>query len=202
MECSTINLIIQGFIAIGTIAIAILAIWGEKIRNYFASPRLEFSLYNARGDLTTWQNGKKVIYYHLKIKNKRQWAPARRVRILCTAISKRAPDGSFLPERLIIPVQLKWPFPDRSDSLKNIIKEEICDIGFLEEHAKEFKLALYIYPNNFQGTISANEAMRIDLIASAENFESKSPYSLEIVWDGKWSPDINEMQRHLVIKEF
>ncbi|MEA2051366.1 MAG: hypothetical protein U9O90_00840 [Euryarchaeota archaeon] len=201
MESSTFYLIIQVFIAIGTVAVAILAIWGEKIRNWMAGPILEFKLHNARGDLTTRQDGQRTIYYHVKIENKRQWSLARRVRILCTAISKKAPDGSFVQESLIAPVQLTWVFQSFHELLPNVATDDICDLGFLDENSNQFWLSLYIRPNNFRGFISANEAMRVSLIASADNFTSKSPYVLEISWDGNWSSNLDEMRKHLVIKE-
>jgi hypothetical protein len=201
MESSDFHLITQVFIAIGTVSVAILAIWGEKIRDCIAGPILDFELHNARGDLTTLQDGRKTIYYHVKIENKRQWAPARRVRILCTAISKKAPDGSFVQEPLIIPLQLTWAFPSFHELLPSVATDDICDLGYLGETTEKFMLSLYIYPNNFRGFISANEAMRVNLIASADNFTSKSPYVLEISWDGKWSSDLDEMRKHLSIKE-
>src|SRR3989338_2692342 len=204
MENPTLHLVTQIIMAIGAIgtgAVAILAVWGEKMRNMVAGPRLEFELYNARGDLNTRQGGGSTIYYHVKIKNRRTWAPAKRVRILCTAIQKKAPDGSFEQKPLIIPVQLTWPFPTFHELLPNVANEKICDLGFLDEGSKKFSLPLYVTPNNFQGFISANEAMRVGLIASADNFTSKSPYVIEISWDGKWSTNLNEMQKHLIIKE-
>jgi hypothetical protein len=201
MEESTVHLIVQIFIAIGTVAVSILAIWGDKIRACIAGPKLEFVLYNAHGDLTTRQDGKRTIYYHIKIKNKRQWAPARRVRILCTAISKKAPDGSFVQEPLTVPVQLTWAFPTFHELLPNIATDDVCDLGYLNEASEQFMLSLYIYPNNFRGFISANTTMRIGLIASADNFTSKTPYVLEISWDGEWSSNLDEMRKHLVVKE-
>jgi len=197
----TLYLTVQILIAIGTIAVAILAIWGGKFRDWLAGPKLELKLHNVHGDLTTRQDGQRTIYYHLKIENKRPWAPARRVRVLCTAISKKAPDGSFVKERLIIPVQLTWAFPSFHELLPNVVRDDICDLGFLDENNKQFILSLYIYPNNFRGFVLSNEAMRVSLIASADNFTSKSPYILEVSWDGKWFSDLEEMRKHLVIKE-
>lgn len=201
METSTFYLLTQGFIAIGTVAVAILAIWGEKIRAWFAGPKLQFKLHNPRGDLTRWQDNRRTIYYHIKLENKRRWAVARRVRILLVAISKKAPDGSFVPESLIVPVQLTWPFPQFRELLPDIHAEEVCDLGYLDEGSQQFKLPLYVYPNNFRGFLSPNEAMRISLVASADNFTSKSPYVLEISWNGKWFDNLEEMRKHLVIKE-
>lgn len=106
-----------------------------------------------------------------------------------------------MPEPLIIPVQLTWVFPSFHELLPNIRTDDICDLGFLDEDGQRFKLSLYVYPNNFRGFISANEAMRVKLIASADNFTSKSPYVLEISWDGKWSSNLDEMRKHFIIKE-
>ncbi len=194
-------LIIQIVIAIGTVGVCILAVWGDKIRSCIAGPRLEFELHNPRGDLTKRQDGIRTIYYHVKIKNKRHWAPARRVRILCNSISKKASDGSFTQEPLTIPVQLTWAFPTFHELLPTIVADDICDLGYLNEDSRQFKLSLYVYPNNFRGFINANETMRVSLIAAADNFTSKSPYTLEISWDGKWSPYLDDMQKHFVIKE-
>ncbi len=90
MEESTLYLITQVFIAIGTTVVCILAVWGDKIRSYIAGPRLRFELHNPRGDLALRRDGRRTIYYHVKIKNERHWAAARRVHILCNSISKKS----------------------------------------------------------------------------------------------------------------
>jgi hypothetical protein len=41
------------FTAVGTVAVAILAIWGDWFRNRFAGPKLELSLRPSLGDLNT-----------------------------------------------------------------------------------------------------------------------------------------------------
>lgn len=197
----TINTIAQIFVAIGTVAVAILAIWGEKVRSIFAGPKLEIELYDSRGSLTSRGNQKKTIYYYIRLINKRTWNPARRVRILVTELAKKRPDGTYFPERLIVPVQITWSFPQFHEYIPTIATEDICDLGFLDEDAEKFALSLYVVPNNFQGYVSAGESMIVYLKASGDNFESKSPLVLEISWDGKWSADMNEMQQHLIVKE-
>lgn len=202
MDESALYVITQVLIAIGTVGVCILAIWGDKIRSHIAGPKLEFELHDPEGDPTERQNGTRTIYYHVKIKNKRHWAPARRVRILCNSISRKPLSrGSFVQEPLVIPVQLTWAFPTFHELLPTIVKEDVCDLGYLDEGSDQFKLSLYVYPNNFRGFINADETMRVSLIATADNFTSKSPYVLEISWDGKWSPYLDDMQKHLVIKE-
>jgi hypothetical protein len=92
LDKSTFYLATQAFIALGTVVVAILAIWGERIRALIAGPNLEFKLHNPRGNLTERQNGRRTLYYHIKIENKRRWALARRVRVLLVGIAKRASD--------------------------------------------------------------------------------------------------------------
>lgn len=201
MEQSVVQMVTQITIAVGTVGVCILAIWGNRIRSCIAGPRLEFRLHNPRGDLTWRRNGTSAIYHHLKIENKRDWSPARHVRIFCTSIQKKAPDGSFVEEPLAFPVQLDWPFRKLHETPPIIGGDEICNLGFLDENSDVFRLSLYVYPNNFRGFIKANEAMRVSLIAKADNFTSKTPYVVEVWWDGKWDADLEEMQKHLVVKE-
>jgi hypothetical protein len=201
MEVPVINAIAQVFAAIGTVAVAILAIWGDKIRAAIAGPKLQLQLRDTRGNLTTRADQKKTIYYHVKVTNKRTWSPARYVRVLVTGLEKKRPDGTYFPESLVAPLQLTWAYPQFHELLPTITTNDICDLGFLGEDAQRFNLSTYVIPNNFRGYAAPGESLRVQIIASAHNFESKSPLILEISWDGAWSSDMDEMQRHLVIKE-
>lgn len=200
MNLDVINTIAKVFAAIGTVTVAILAIWGEKVRAAIAGPKLELKLRDARGDLTFRANQKRTVYYHIKLTNKRRWSPAKRVRVLVTGIEKRRPDGTYFPEPLIAPLQLTWVSPQFHELLPTIATSDVCDLGFLDEDAQRFTISLYDVPNNFRGYVEPGQSMRVSIVASAHNYESKSPLALEISWDGMWSSDMDELQRHLVIK--
>ncbi len=43
--------------------------------------------------------------------------------------------------------------------------------------------------------------MRISLVASADNYTSKSHSVIEISWNGKWSSNLEEMKKYLIVKE-
>jgi len=205
LKLEIISTIAKVLAAIGTFIVAILAIWGDKIRARLAAPKLKLALHDPGGDLTVRGNQRKAIYYHIELTNERTWSPAKRVRVLLTGIEKRRPNGTFSPEPLMIPLQLAWAFslrfPQFHELLPTIGTARICDLGFLDEGAERFTLSPYVVPNNFRGYVSAGESMRVSLVASGDNYESRSPLCLEISWDGKWSSDSDEMQRHLVIKE-
>jgi hypothetical protein len=188
------------FTAVGTVAVAILAIWGDKVRDSIAGPKLDLSLRDGRGDLNVRADGLKTIYYHIFVSNRRTWSPARAVRILVTSIEKRRPDGTYLPETVVAPLQLTWAFPRFHELLPTVVKEDTCDLGFLVEKGNRFTLSTYITPNNFRGYIEAGESMRVHLVAAAHNFYSSAPIILEISWDGIWKDNLEEMQRHFVVK--
>jgi hypothetical protein len=100
-----------------------------------------------------------------------------------------------------IELQLTWAYAAATgEQLPTIVANKTCDLGCLTEGVDRFRLTTYVRPNNFPGYITAGQTMRVAVVAIAENVQS-SPLVLEISWDGKWSADLNEMQRHLVVKE-
>jgi hypothetical protein len=197
---STVEILASVFTAIGTVVVAVLAIWGDWFKDRLAGPKLELSLRDPRGDLTQRNDGKREIYYHLEVTNRRSWSLAQQVRVIVVGLAKRRPDGEFFPESMILPMQLTWAFPTFHEMLPTISKNDICDLGFVTEGAGQFRLSVYIWPNNCRGFLNAGEAMRVKIVAMAHNGQS-TPIVLEISWDGTWSADREEMQRHLVVKE-
>jgi hypothetical protein len=187
------------FTAIGTIAVAIAAIWGDWIRSKFCGPKLELRLVD-RWDLNTTNYGKRQIYCHLEVSNQRQWSPARSVRVVLDALAKKRPDGTFFPEYLVVPLQLTWAFAIAHEQLPTIGPTDRCDLGWLEEGSEQFKVSTYIRPNNFRGFLVAGEAMQVRVVALSQNGAS-NPLLLEIAWNGTWSTDLEEMRRHFVVKE-
>lgn len=69
--------IIEGFTAFGTVAVAVLAIWGNWVRSMLAPAKLTLVEHTPEGDLTTFASGTRVIFCHLKVSNQRRWLPAQ-----------------------------------------------------------------------------------------------------------------------------
>jgi hypothetical protein len=201
MEEAVYDIIIRIIQALGTLAVAILAIWGDRIRSAVAGPKISIRLRNEKGNLTLRANQKRTIFYHLELHNHRVWSPVRNVRLLLTSIEKKRPDGTYFPEQVVAPLQLTWSFPQFHEISPTVSKLDICDLGFLDEDADRFSPSLYVYPNNFRGYVGKGESMRIGIIATADNYHSQSPLVFEISWDGKWDDDMEEMRRHLVIRQ-
>jgi hypothetical protein len=188
------------FTAIGTVAVAILAIWGDWVRARLVGPKLELALRDPRGELNTRNDGKRELYYHIEVTNGRKWSPARQARVMLTEVEKKIADGSFVRDPLI-PLQLTWAYSAAAgEMLPTIVANQTCDLGCLTENGDRFRLTTYSRPNNFHGFIIAGQTMRATVVAMADNVQSL-PLCIEISWDGKWSADSSEMQRHLVVKQ-
>src|SRR6266852_6403058 len=131
MYCQSIDSLASVFTAIGTVAVAILAIWGDQVKDYFLGPRLTLSLVSESGDLTKRVNGAKVYYYHLRVANGKRRLPARGVRVVVQGISKRAPSGAFVQQPLVYPLQLVWTPMEPGEVERTIVQNSTCDLGFL-----------------------------------------------------------------------
>lgn len=189
--------------AIGTIFVVIIAIWGEWLQKSLGlGPKLVLKVHDPMGEYYPLKDAAgKTIYgrwYHLCVSNKRRWAKAINVRIVIVYLAKLAADGSFKRQPLSGPLQLQWRFSGFHTLFSDVGPDDICDLGNIYE-GDGFKLTPFIYPANFEGTLTANQKMRVMINALADNAESK-PLSLEIFWDGKWEDEEIKMSGHLEIK--
>lgn len=204
-ESSWVNTTIDAATALGTVAVAVLAIWGERFRSWLAPPRLSLEPHNFRGDpniLTA--DGKpiaRVMYYHLKVVNKRPWLPVRNCRVLLKGISRRGPDNIFHPFPLVVPPQLVWSPASFAPVLATVTKEHIVDLGLVIEGKDAYTPALYSTPNNFAGYVRTDDAVRYELAIEADNFSSDTYQVFEVAWDGEWKFVPEEMEKHLRIRE-
>jgi hypothetical protein len=195
-----IEVIAAALTAIGTVAVAVLAIWGNFFRYKFAGPQLELTLNNPRGDQTPRANQTLAYFFHLRVRNRRLWSPAKDVRVQLVRIARRRPDASFLVEPLVYPLPFIWTPMELREFERTITDTETCDLGFLDQNADRFMLSTFIIPNTLKGFVLSGEAIRVHIVASGQDGSSSAPLFLEIAWDGVWSADRDEMQRHLVVK--
>ena len=193
------NLIIQGAVGVGTLLVAAIAIWGNLARSWWSGPELRIRLLNILGELTKITNGTPVRYYHLIVTNDRKWSPAQNVRVLLTKILQPAADGSWVDRSFSGPLQLTWQFPQFHVRFPFIGPDDVSDLGYIPKGQK-FSLSPYVVPNNFNGFVEGNQSIRVEIIAVADNGQSR-PILIEIAWNGNWSDEAGEMSRHLVVKE-
>ena len=82
----TSNIILNGFIAVGTVSVAILAIWGDWFKQKLARPKLNIDVLDSSKRTFAIHTDKKAKYLYLKISNKSKSAIAIKTRVLVTKI--------------------------------------------------------------------------------------------------------------------
>ncbi|MGA8871804.1 MAG: hypothetical protein WB460_11740 [Candidatus Acidiferrales bacterium] len=190
--------VIEAVTALGTLLLAALAIWGDRIKDWLFGPRLELFLVDPRGDRTRRNSGRDVIYYHLRVKNRRL-AVAKSVQVLVQGMSRRTPGGTFVPDRIVYPLPLVWTPAEMRQSSRDVFGTSTCDFGFLDLMSPAFEIATQIRPNNFRGGVGAGESVRFEIIAAGENVYFTKALVLQVSWDGNWvDPPI---EAHLVIEQ-
>ena len=199
-EPSAIHLVIDSTVAIGTLAVAVLAIWGEWIRSVLAPAKLTIRPHTLKGDPTS-SRGFQLMYYHLKVVNERRWLPVTNCRVLLKGLSRRRPDGHFHAVPMAVPLQFVWAPAEVTPPVITVQSEHILDFGFVSEDSNRFAPVLYSYANNFEGYVGPNEAVRFHIEIEASNFSSTRYQVFEVSWDGTWSHDPTVMACHLIIRE-
>jgi len=142
-----------------------------------------------------------VIYYYLKLVNLRSWVSAKNCRVLLRSIYRQGPNQQFSQATLPVPAQFVWAPAELTPAVITLTKEQVIDFGCLEEDDQHSRPVLYSYPNNFQGFVGANEAVRYCLEIVADGYDSKKYQVFEVAWDGKWSDNLDKMSESLTIRE-
>lgn len=206
------GLVIPALAALGTIAVAILAIWGDWWRARCAPAKLVLAPHNnLTGSLTTigepmpgggFRNVRNAYFFHLKVVNEKPWIVPRNCRVLLKAMSQRGPDGDFRPIPMAVPLQYVWAPSETTPPVLSVEDEQALDFGRLIEGEDAFRPVLYSRTNNFQGDVKAKEAMRYSLQIVSDKFVAQQYQVFEVAWDGVWSNNPEQMRtQHLVIKE-
>lgn len=197
--------------SIGSILVAIIAIWGERIKSMFFGPQLSLVPHNFRGNVTTateidTRTGSiirsyRAIYYHLRVENSRRWTVAKNCRVLLREVYKRGPDGEFRRLPLVVPLQYVWSPAEWSPAFKSVSDHEVLDFGSISEITNRFNPKFYVTSANFEGYVEANEVVRYGLSIVSDNFVSPNLQVFEVAWNGRFSENLDEMSRNLNIRE-
>jgi hypothetical protein len=171
-----------------------------------SGPKLGMSLVEPIGELGRWGDSPQAplcYWYHVRVVNNRK-PLAKNVSVKLVSISKPAATSEFPNGTLANPLRLNWAAERLDRSVADIAGEdsETLNLGYINTEEPRFKLDINKdpWPANFQGFIRANERMRVELVAVAENARSE-PLRLEISWDGEWRDDPDRMRRHLIIRK-
>jgi hypothetical protein len=176
--------------AVGTVAVAVLAIWGDHIRAWLDPPQLVLGP-GSLSVLVNANNGRKQRYYLIRVRNKRRPRPAHEVRPMLTCLEERENDGfnKLFTERLF----LQW---DRQESLwpeLTVGTDAFFSLFFIQDDGLlEFtsSSSLVHFPAQHQaGTYRAT------VQAISEETDSKQ-YQVTIHWSGGWHDGNAEIKPH------
>jgi hypothetical protein len=195
------NLVIQCFNAIGTVAVSILAIWGNYFKYRLVPPEIVIVPSNIKGTVTKFTNGPRVIYYHLEVQNTRSWSTARSCHVRLRSISKKLTNGDFKNLPLPVIPSFIWAPAELTPPVINLSHEQTLDFGRVIENDDKFSPVLNLYPNNFDGVVKKDECVRYSLEVVAEGFKTNRLQVFEVAWNGKWSDNLDTMSNNLTIKE-
>ncbi|WP_287125873.1 hypothetical protein [Desulfobacter sp.] len=151
------SLLIGGISSFVTLLAIGVAIWGERLRQWWIRPKLRISLSDAVGSLTKRADGKKGRYYSLNVINERLSSPASNVRVLLTDIKKKGPDDCWRSINFSAPVHITWKWPNITPAYATIGPDEMATFGYILESETQFFLQLYWCPNNLDPTFPPNE---------------------------------------------
>jgi len=197
----SIETIFTALTALGTLAVALAAIWGDWLRSWLAAPHVVIQSHIPPATLTRFNDGRRVIYYHLKATNTRRWAAARNCRVMLTAIYLLGPDQRFRAAPIPVPPQFVWAPAELTQIVIDLSGEHVIDFGRIREGADRFEPVLYSYAHDFKGMLGPNEAIRYELQA----FSGGSPLGpsaiYEVSWNGHWSDNLDTMANNLTIAE-
>ena len=188
---------INGVGVLATLAVVILAIWGQRIRQLWTKPQLKIELMEP--SLNT-ANGQKTWYYLLRISNDRQSAPASNVRVHLEQVYKKGPEGSWQKQHFSGPTQVLWRWHTSRPQYAKIGPEDASPFGCLSEKSNAFELQLYWCPNNLSPRIHSNDPTRLEFKAVSDTAESRT-ITVQVAWDGEWAEGGAEMPNHLVVQE-
>ena len=193
------SLFINSLIALGLFGVILVTLFNDWIRKKIFPGRLTVEILDKNGELTTLDNGHKVVYYHLRIINKRH-VIVHKCRVFLKRIQKRNGSGIFEDIPLSVPPSYIWTPAETSPEGVDIVLEKIIDFGYIMDNGKEFKPTVTPILNSFKGNLSKNETFRYHIETVAKNYHPRKLICIEVSWDGEWPTDLQDMHKHLIIK--
>jgi hypothetical protein len=192
------SLIINTLIAIGLISVVLIALFGSRIKRIIFPAKLNIEILDKNGELTILDNGHRVIYYHLRVINKKA-VIVKNCRLFIKKIQKLLNDGSFVDIPVSVPPRYIWSPSESSPEGVDIVTERVTDFGYVIDSSTEFKPTVTPILNSFKGNLKHHETFRYCIEIIAENYRPRKLTLIEVTWDGLWPEDVNEMHKHLSI---
>jgi hypothetical protein len=200
---------IQIAVAVGTLAVAFVALFGDWLRARLFRPRLHLSLVDPMGEATTvriiWgteegprEQSAGARYYHVRVSNVARWPNATEAQVRLVRLEEPGPDGE-LQLRWTGDMPINWKFPQLHPLARTIGPDADCDLCSVVEDKW-----LEVHPVVTPGNLITKYHRPVTIVLTLQSKFSEGVSNLQrfqIAWDGKWAAGEAEMQRHLVVKE-
>jgi hypothetical protein len=200
------NWVVNLTVAIGTLAVAFVALFGDWLRHKLSPPKLLLSLKNPLGESTpgTIHNDQGADqqtsgrYYHIKVSNLKRWSPATNVQVFITQIEIPGPDTELMVS-WSGEVPIRWRHHEVFPDARTIGPSVDCDLcSVMMDHG----VSIHPIIKPFSLTTTWNQAVTFVISLQARSNESDSAICrIKISWDGEWSDGEKEMASHLVVKQ-
>jgi hypothetical protein len=185
-----------------SIAVVIIAVWGESIRAHFFKPALNLRIAKDCGEkeLISLPGAAFVEarYFRLIVTNAAAYPAAQDVEVLLTELDIRGPDGQPHSQfRGYLP--LSWQHQELYSKTRTIGRSTAAAVDLLLLYPNNLKLTPMISPFNLTATMAGVQHFWVTVVARGLNGESK-PLRLQVDWDGKWEAGDTEIASHFKIQ--
>jgi hypothetical protein len=189
------------FAGLGTWTVAIIALFGDRLRSRWSRPDLAVELVYVAGELevqTVREHDKTdakqrtldARFYRLRVTNRNRRGPAHEVHVVVESISRPRQGGGEPILELRGPIPLRWQHAEAFPAVRNVGSAVVVDLLAV---TSDRKLVLQTAPaiKDRIGTVD----LLITVVARSLECESL-PIRLRVAWDGDWHIGETEMQHH------
>lgn len=189
-------------VAAGTLLLAAVAMFGEKLRARFFPPLLGLKIWSKEGEKTQLidQTGKfldDTRYYYVVVSNQRRWSPATQTQVFITRLEVPGPSGD-LQVKWFGDIPVRWRNQESVPLLRTIGPNTDCD--FCRVERKGLLVLMPLVPaNNFPAVWKGESNFVVTLQARSDIADSQI-FRVRVAWDGEWDDGVEEMKQHFDIK--
>ena len=187
-------------VALGTWALAAVALWGDWFKSLFPFLRPELIIEPiGLSDIIEQNSGKKARYFHLRVRNTRpgRLPPAHEARVLITRVEKE--DAAGQPTIVFgETVPVTWVRGEIYPLLRTIGPDAEANLLWVREDGW-FQFEPIVWPNHFPKPVQQGTA-KFWVTVQVQSIEAHSkPLRLKVAWDGRWHEGASEIKKHLVV---
>ena len=189
--------------AIGTWALAIAALWGERVKFWFPflRPKLTIERLGLGERVQQTPSDLYARYYHLRVRNERpRQFPAHEARVLITRVEIPGASGQPKPVfRESVPIT--WVRQELYGTVisRTIGPDETVNLLWVREDGWFQFEPVFPPPNHFPEAIQKGPA-NFWVTVQVQSIEADSePYRFRVAWNGKWESGEKEIANNLVV---